>query len=93
LDCSRLAVQIAPEEANFLDTHAWVLYQMERYPEALDYITQALFLASGNDATFWEHDGDIRSAMGDHEGALKSWKTALNRGGNKGSLLPKIGDR
>lgn len=92
LDCSSLAVQIAPEEANFLDTHAWVLYQMGRYPEALDYITQALFLASGNDATFWEHDGDIRSAMGDLEGALKSWKTALNRGGNKGSLLIKIGD-
>jgi tetratricopeptide (TPR) repeat protein len=88
--CSSMAIELAPDEANFLDTHAWVLYQMERYPEALDYITQALFLANGNDGTFWEHDGDIRSAMGDHEGALNSWNTALERGGNSESLKRKI---
>jgi tetratricopeptide (TPR) repeat protein len=85
-----LAIELVPDEANFLDTHAWVLYQMERYAEAQDYITQALFLASGDDGTFWEHDGDIRSAMGDAEGALNSWKRALERGGNAAALKRKI---
>lgn len=89
-ECSSLAIQLAPDEANFLDTHAWVLYQMGRYPEALDYITQALFLATGSDGTFWEHDGDIRSAMGDQDGAINSWNTALERGGNAASLKRKI---
>lgn len=90
LECSSLAIELVPDEANFLDTHAWVLYQMERYAEAQDYITQALFLASGDDGTFWEHDGDIRSAMGDAEGALNSWKRALERGGNAAALKRKI---
>ena len=90
LECSSLAIELVPDEANFLDTHAWVLFQLERYAEAQDYITQALFLSTGNDGTFWEHDGDIRSAMGDAEGALHSWNVALERGGNAASLKRKI---
>jgi Flp pilus assembly protein TadD len=90
LECSSLAIELIPEEANFLDTHAWVLYQMGRYPEALDYITQALFLSEGTEPTFLEHDGDIRMAMGDTNGALNSWKTALMHGGNAEILNQKI---
>ena len=90
LECSSLAIELIPEEANFLDTHAWVLYQMGRYPEALDYITQALFLGEGTEPTFLEHDGDIRMAMGDTDGALNSWKSALMHGGNAEILNQKI---
>jgi tetratricopeptide (TPR) repeat protein len=73
-----------------MDTHAWVLYKLERYPEALDYITQALFYSEKQGPAFLDHDGDIRAAMGDKEGAINSWKKALELGGDKDEINSKI---
>ena len=90
LECSSLALALNPSSANLMDTHAWVLYKLERYPEALDYITQALFYSEKQGPAFLDHDGDIRAAMGDQEGAINSWKRALEMGGDAKSLTPKI---
>ena len=43
LELSTRLMELAPMEPNFMDTHAWTLYKNGRYPEALDFITQALF--------------------------------------------------
>ena len=90
LECSSLALALNPSSANLMDTHAWVLYKLERYPEALDYITQALFYSEKQGPAFLDHDGDIRAAMGDQEGAINSWKKALELGGDKDELNFKI---
>ncbi len=90
LECSELLMELVPSDANFMDTHAWVLYKNGRYSEALDFITQALFQSPDQGPAFWEHDGDIRQAMGDKEGALSSWKMALEAGGNTAALQQKI---
>jgi Tfp pilus assembly protein PilF len=90
LELSSRLMELAPMEPNFMDTHAWVLYQNGRYPEALDFITQALFQSENQGATFWEHDGDIRLAMGDVEGAIASWKRAIESGGDEAALNTKI---
>lgn len=90
LELSTRLMELAPMEANFMDTHAWVLYQNGRYPEALDFITQALFSSENQGPTFWEHDGDIRLAMGDVEGAIASWQRAIESGGDKAALNAKI---
>jgi tetratricopeptide (TPR) repeat protein len=90
LECSTRALDLNPSSANLMDTHAWVLFKLERYPEAMDYITQALINAEKLGPAFLEHDGDIRSAMGDEEGAINSWKKALELGGDEESIVPKI---
>jgi tetratricopeptide (TPR) repeat protein len=66
------------------------LYKLGRFAEAQDYITQALISSAESGPAFLEHDGDIRSAMGDQEGAINSWKRALEMGGDAKSLTPKI---
>lgn len=90
LELSSRLMELAPMEPNFMDTHAWVLYQNGQYPEALDFITQALFQSENQGATFWEHDGDIRLAMGDVAGAIDSWERAIQSGGDKAALNAKI---
>ena len=90
LECSSLALALNPSSANLMDTHAWVLYKLGRYPEALDYITQALFYSEKQGPAFLDHDGDIRAAMGDKEGAINSWKKALELGGDKDEINSKI---
>ena len=90
LECSTRALELNPSSANLMDTHAWVLYKLGRFPEAMDYITQALISSAELGPAFLEHDGDIRAAMGDQEGAINSWKQALEMGGDAQSLTPKI---
>jgi tetratricopeptide (TPR) repeat protein len=90
LECSSLLMELAPMDANFMDTHAWVLYKNGQFAEALDFITQALFQSENQGATFWEHDGDIRLAMGDAAGAVASWTRALETGGEADRLQKKI---
>jgi tetratricopeptide (TPR) repeat protein len=90
LECSTRALELSPSSANLMDTHAWVLYKLGRFAEAQDYITQALISSAESGPAFFEHDGDIRAAMGDQEGAINSWKRALEMGGDAKSLTPKI---
>jgi len=90
LELSTRLMELAPMEPNFMDTHAWVLYKNGQYPEALDYITQALFQSENQGPAFWEHDGDIRLAMGDAAGAVASWQRALDAGGDADALNTKI---
>lgn len=90
LELSARLMELAPMEPNFMDTHAWALYKNGRYPEALDYITQALFQSENQGPAFWEHDGDIRLAMGDPVGAVASWERALEAGGDADALNAKI---
>jgi tetratricopeptide (TPR) repeat protein len=90
LELSIRLMELAPMEPNFMDTHAWTLYKNGRYPEALDFITQALFQSENQGPEFWEHDGDIRLAMGDTSGALASWQRAVEAGGDADVLNTKI---
>jgi tetratricopeptide (TPR) repeat protein len=90
LELSSRLMELAPMEPNFMDTHAWVLYKNQRYAEALDFITQALFQSTNQGATFWEHDGDIRLAMDDVQGAVASWERAIEAGGDEPALNEKI---
>ncbi|MAI24310.1 MAG: hypothetical protein CL828_09645 [Crocinitomicaceae bacterium] len=90
LELSTRLMELAPMEPNFMDTHAWALYKNGQYPEALDFITQALFQSENQGPAFWEHDGDIRLAMHDAAGAVVSWQRAIEAGGDADELNTKI---
>lgn len=84
-------VELAPGEANFEDTYAWVLHQSGDHAEALTWIELALFHEGENpSATVLEHAGDILAALGNMEDARQRWQEALNAGGEAGPLQIKM---
>jgi tetratricopeptide (TPR) repeat protein len=77
-----------PNEAAYLDTYGWVLYQLKDYENAKKYIEKALLKT--NDATIIEHYGDILFQIGDKTNALIQWKKAKNGDGYSDLLDKKI---
>ena len=70
-------VKAEPENATYLDTYAWILFEQRRYAEAKVYIDQALQHDSLPGAVVLEHAGDIYALCGDLTGALAHWEKAL----------------
>ena len=81
-----------PENATFLDTHAWVLYSRSKFKEAKKIIERAV--SSGNaSATHFEHYGDILFKLGDVDGAVAQWEKARGMNANNEVLNRKISTR
>jgi len=70
-------IEINPEDANYLDTYAWVLFKSEKYAQALPIIEKAIALGGENKAAVLEHFGDILWKNGKTELALEKWEKAL----------------
>ena len=79
-----------PDNATFLDTHAWVLYKMELYADAEKYILDALEKGGKNDPEVNEHAGDIQVALESFEVARSYYEKAIILGGEKERLAEKI---
>ena len=71
------AVKIAPTQASFLDTYAWILYLRGEYALAKVYQENALSHAEEPSALYFEHYGDILIKLGDTQGALQAYQKAL----------------
>lgn len=67
-----------PDQANYLDTHAWVLYALKEYKQALVFLEKAA--ANSNSGTIHEHLGDVYFKLGEKEKAFASWKKAKELG-------------
>jgi tetratricopeptide (TPR) repeat protein len=81
-----------PDDASFLDTHAWVLYQREKYKEAKKVMERAI--ATGNGvAIHFEHYGDILFQLGDINGAVTQWRKAKSMDATNEMIDKKIANR
>ena len=76
---SRRAIEAEPGNATYLDTYAWVMYMLQRYDEALTYITRAFEADSQASAELYEHAGDIHFRLGNVSQALQYWRKALDQ--------------
>ena len=76
---SRLTVEVGEVEPTFVDTYAWVLFRLKRYEEARIYIDQALAALpeTAENASVFDHAGDIYLLCGERSKALEFWKKAL----------------
>ncbi len=79
-----------PNEPNYIDTYAWVLYQMKDYDGAKVQLEKAL--VNSQDATILEHYGDVLFQLGDKNKALEYWKKAKAAGGASEFINKKISD-
>ncbi|MCS7090501.1 MAG: tetratricopeptide repeat protein [Verrucomicrobiota bacterium] len=71
------AVRADPRNSAYLDSMAWVLFQLGQPAEALPWMERALEHMDEPDATLWDHYGDILAALGRMEEARQAWKRAL----------------
>jgi tetratricopeptide (TPR) repeat protein len=71
------AVQGEPKNAAFLDSLAWVLFQLAQPQAALEQIQKAVSLLEEPDATVFDHLGDIYLALGEKAKAREAWTRSV----------------
>lgn len=90
-EMSYKTVKAEPNNATYLDTYAWILFEKGNYAEARLYIDDAMKSEEGAKSdVVVEHCGDIHYMTGDVDGALKYWKQALEMGSTSKTLKQKI---
>jgi tetratricopeptide (TPR) repeat protein len=71
------AVKIEPDNPAYLDSMGWVLYKLHQPKEALDWILKAIKTDQEEDATVYDHLGDIYAALGQMDKARQAWSKSL----------------
>ena len=88
---SERLVELYPDEVTYLDTYAWVLYQMEDYQKAETYLKKAA--QDSENGTILEHYGDVLFKLGKKDEALKYWNKAKEKGETTELIDKKILDK
>lgn len=90
-EMSYKTVKAEPNNATYLDTYAWILFEKGNYAEARIYIDNAMKSEGGDKSdVIVEHCGDIYYMTGDVDGALTYWKKALEMCSESKTLKQKI---
>ncbi len=71
-----MALAAQPENASFLDTKGWILYQQQNFKEALPYLLESASTGAAS-ATIYDHIGDTYFQLQEHNLARKAWQDAL----------------
>lgn len=91
-EMSSKLVRANPDDATFLDTHAWVLYMLKEYKDAKKYLEKAI-RAGKPSGTIIEHYGDVLFRLGEKDKAIEQWEKAKGMEGNSEFIERKIADR
>jgi len=86
-----LALKYDPENANFIDTYAWVYFAKKDYTKALLYIKSAVEKDEENHLL--EHYGDILWFNDEKEQAVEQWTKALETDPDNELLQRKVKDK
>ena len=89
-EMSYKTVKAEPNNATYLDTYAWILFEKGNYAEARIYIDNAMKSDDEKSDVIVEHCGDIYYMTGDVDGALSYWKKALEMGSESKTLKQKL---
>ncbi|MDL2266421.1 tetratricopeptide repeat protein [Desulfovibrio sp. OttesenSCG-928-G15] len=72
------ALEQYPDADYIMDSLAWVQYRLGRFEDAWKSINRCLELG-GEEATIWEHYGDIALALGKKQEAVKGYAAAIEK--------------
>jgi tetratricopeptide (TPR) repeat protein len=72
------ALKSEPKSAAYLDSMAWVLYKLHQPKPALDYALKAIQFSEEEDATVYDHLGDIYDALGQKDKARQAWTKSVS---------------
>lgn len=93
LQLSSILISLKPDVANYLDTHAWVLFRRQQYNEALQFIEEAIGISGDTNPTIVEHYGDVLYHTGNVDRAVEMWQKALDLHSDSKTLPGKIEQR
>ncbi|MCJ7802115.1 MAG: tetratricopeptide repeat protein, partial [Candidatus Marinimicrobia bacterium] len=88
---SRKAIELAPDQAAYLDTYGWILFKMGNAKEAHKYIEKSLEIDDEN-AEVLKHMGDILVKMKKYKEAIKYYHKALSLDPENQELINKVSD-
>jgi len=89
-EMSYKTVKTEPNNATYLDTYAWILFEKGNYAEARIYMDDAIKNGGDKSDVVVEHCGDIYYMTGDVKGAMEYWHKALDMGSKSDTLKRKI---
>ena len=72
-EMSKKTVDAEPNNPTFLDTYAWILFELKKYTQARIFIDTALDNGGDQSGVIVEHAGDIYYKIGEKERALEYW--------------------
>lgn len=86
------AVKENPDNVQFIDTYAWVLFHRKKYKEAARVIEKAI-QSPDVSAVHYEHYGDILFKLGEIDQAVIQWKKALEKAPGSKDIERKIAEK
>jgi tetratricopeptide (TPR) repeat protein len=84
--------KLEPGNPSFLDTYAWILFQMNDFTNAKEWQEKAMKADSSGSGTILEHYGDILFRLGNKDEAIKYWKEAKEKGTDSATIDRKIAE-
>lgn len=89
LSMAEKAIQAQPYNASFLDTYAWVHYQLGNYEQAREFLEKAVRTGEPS-ATIYEHLGDTYSKLGIDSKAMEAYTNALKKSPDRTSVKERL---
>ena len=93
LKMSKFSNVISPQNANYLDTYAWILFKQKKYTEASSVLEDALTYGGENSIVILEHYGDVQFFLNNKVTALEYWEKASKKEGASDLLFQKIKEK
>ena len=87
---AKKAVELEPNQYNYQDTYAWVLFQMGKFEDAANWLKLAVNNGGSVNGEIIEHYGDALYKLGKVDEALIQWKQAKEVGDATDLLDEKI---
>lgn len=94
-ELSALCNELEPDQFNYLDTYAWILYKQGKYIQAKEWLEKALENGGEKNAVILEHLGDTHAQLKNMTKALEFWNKAkaVTKGEVSEFLDKKIADK
>ena len=64
---SKITVEKDPDNATYLDTYGWILYQRKKYQQAKPYFKHAMLYGGRDSAVILEHYAKVLDALGEND--------------------------
>lgn len=90
---SAYANKLEPNNDSFLDTYAWIMFQLGDYNAAKEAQEKAMQAGGAQSGTILEHYGDILSKLGKKDEALNYWRKAKDLGTDSTTIDKKIAEQ
>ena len=74
---SKKAVEAEPDNATYLDTFGWILYNMGKPEEALTHFKRAMIYGGMESPVILDHYAEVLFALKEYDRAMVYWNKAL----------------